>query len=143
MYTNGSRVCAKAARKSSTKFFDLQQEWINRPNGPLGFNDFREFDGQTLYGLRFRSHYTPPVRGGGFPLQDLFSIIDDELASTRYVIVSLTVPGGWHNYIIYKPLPNAEYEAVTKGQNPDHITNVRQRVIDMEGTDILTYELTS
>ena len=122
-------------------FFALQQDWINRSGGALEFNDFRVFNGQILYGVRFRSNYTPPVRGGGFPLEELFSIVDDELLARRYVIVSLTVPGGWHNYIIYNRLPNAEYEAVTKAQHPEHIANVRQRVIDMEGTDILTYEL--
>ena len=122
-------------------FFALQQDWINRSGGALEFNDFRVFNGQILYGVRFRSNYTPPVRGGGFPLEELFSIVDDELLARRYVIVSLTVPGGWHNYIIYDRLPNAEYEAVTKAQHPEHIANVRQRVIDMEGTDILTYEL--
>ena len=122
-------------------YFDLQQDWINRPGGALGFNDFREFDGQTLYGVRFKSHYTPPVRGEAFLLEELFSVIDDELASRRYVIISLAVPGGWHNYVIHNRLSNAEYGAVTKAQNREQITNVRQRVTDMRGTDILTYEL--
>ncbi len=122
-------------------YFDLQQDWINRPGGALGFNDFREFGGQTLYGVRFKAHYTPPVRGEAFPLEELFSVIDHELASGRYVIISLAVPGGWHNYVIHNRLSNAEYGAVTKAQNREQITNVRQRVTDMRGTDILTYEL--
>jgi hypothetical protein len=62
-------------------YFDLQQDWINRPGGALGFNDFREFGGQTLHGVRFKAHYTPPVRGEAFPLEELFSVIDHELAS--------------------------------------------------------------
>jgi hypothetical protein len=76
-----------------------------------------------------------------FRLIQLFALIDDELASKRYVIISLNVPGGWHNYVIYNRLPNAEYEAVTKAQPSEHIADVRQRVINMGGTDILTYEM--
>jgi hypothetical protein len=122
-------------------FVNFQQDWINRPGGALGFNDFREFDGQTLYGVKFKSHYTPPVRGEAFPLEELFSVIDDELTSGRYVIISLAVPGGWHNYVIHSRLSKEEYGAVTKAQNPEQITDVRLRGTDMRGTDILTYEL--
>jgi hypothetical protein len=131
----------KLLERRPVNFFGLQQDWINRPGGALGLNDFREFDGQKLNGVRFRAHYTPPNRGAAFPVDQLFAVIDDELASKRYVIISLSVPGGWHNYVIYNRLPNAEYEAVTKVQYPEHIADVRQRVANIGGTDILTYKV--
>jgi hypothetical protein len=43
--------------------------------------------------------------------------------------------------VIYNRLPNGEFDAVTKGQNPEQINDVRARVSNMKGTDILTYKL--
>jgi hypothetical protein len=57
------------------------------------------------------------------------------------VIISIPANGNYHNWIIYNQLPNSEFEAVTKGREPDRINNVREIVRDMKGTDILTYEL--
>jgi len=116
-------------------YFELQKTWEN------GSLDFREFDGRIINGARFTSHYTPPDRNDHFPLNDLFSAIEQELASRRYVIVSLPAGSNWHNWVIYNRLPNGEFEAITKGREPEKISNVREQVHNMKGTDILTYEL--
>jgi hypothetical protein len=115
--------------------FELQDAWID------GRRDFREFDGKVIHGVRFESHYTPPNRGDDFPLEELFSTIEQQFRAGRYVIISLPANGNYHNWIIYNQLPNGEFEAVTKGREPDRINNVREIVRDMKGTDILTYEL--
>jgi len=114
--------------------FELQRTWID------GRRDFGEFDGKTIEGVRFRSHYTPPDRGDDFPLEDLFSMVEQEFKAGRYVIVSLPANGNYHSWIIYNQLPNGEFEAVTKGRETDRIDNVREIVGGMKGTDILTYE---
>jgi hypothetical protein len=56
-------------------------------------------------------------------------------------MISLAVEGGnWHNYVIYNILADAEFEAVTKGRKPEKISNVKEQVRKMQGTDILTCE---
>ena len=136
----------KLLGKVPPDYFELQRDWIRRGGGRLARNDFREFDGQTLFGVTFRAHYTPPDRGDAFPLDELLAKIDDELASLHYVIVSLAVePPNWHNYVIFNPLPGGEFEAVTKGRpqegrHAERITDVTRRVRYMRGTDILTYD---
>lgn len=116
--------------------FDLQNNWGNKNNG-----NFADFDNQTFYGLQFHRQYANP-RGVGFPLNQLFQTIQSELAKDRYVVISLEVPGGWHNYVIYDQLPNGEFAAITKGRDPNNeINNVREIVNNMNGTDILTYTI--
>jgi hypothetical protein len=118
--------------------FILQAAWDNRTNG-----NFADFDERTFNGVKFRRQFPNP-RDDDFPLNDLFETIEDELASRRYVIVSLAVEGGhWHNYIIHNRLQNGQFEAVTKGRDPERINDVKQRIETMKGTDILTYELLS
>jgi hypothetical protein len=99
-----------------------------------------DFDGWKFDDIKFTRRFPQP-RDDSFPLDGLFSTIENELASGRYVIVSLGVPPHYHNYVIYNRLPNGEFDAVTKGQNPEQINDVRARVSNMKGTDILTYEL--
>ena len=124
----------KLLGKIPTDSFELQRAWID------GRRDFREFDGKTIEGVRFKSHSTPPDRGDDFPLEELLSTIEQEFGAGRYVVISLPANGNYHNWIIYNQLPNGEFEAVTKGREPDRINNVREIVRDMKGTDILTYE---
>jgi hypothetical protein len=121
--------------------FPLQDELGNRND-----LDFSYFDGRAFDGIKFTRRFSQP-RNDSFPLDDLFSAIENELASGRYVIVSLAVPSlthlgesDYHNYVIYNRLPNREFEAVTKGRKPEKISNVREQVRNMKGTDILTYE---
>ncbi len=133
----------KLLRKLPTEDFRFQASWGNRNAG-----NFSDFDGWTFDNVKFTQHFSQP-RGDDFPLDDLFSTIEDELASRRYVIVSLAVPSptnpgetDYHNYVIYKRLPNGEFEAVTKGRHPERINDVRERLRQMKGTDVLTYQVT-
>ena len=115
--------------------FRLQKAWNDRKDG-----NFSDFDGRIFDNLRFSKRFPQP-RNDDFPLDDLFNTIENELASGRYVIISLEVPPHYHNYVIYNRLPNGEFDAVTKGRNPEQINDVRARASNMKGTDILTYEL--
>src|ERR1051325_2858357 len=117
--------------------FPLQENWHQPPEANFGV-----FDGQIFEQIRFDWQFSQAThpRGDDFPLDDLFIMIENELSAGRYVIVALSVPGGWHNYVIYAPLPGQEFAAVTKGRTPEQISDVRQRIGTMKGTDILTYQ---
>jgi len=110
-------------------------KWGNRNDG-----SFSDFDGWTFEDIKFTRRFSSP-RNDGFPLDNLFSTIENEVASGRYVIISLALPPHYHNYVICNRLPNGEFEAVTKAWNPEQINDVRARVCNMKGTDVLTYEL--
>src|SRR6266404_1055642 len=84
-------------------WFVLQFEWKNKKT--RSFADFHE---REIEGLKFRQQFAFQ-RGGDFPLNELFRTIDSELAASRYVIISLSMPGGWHNFVIHEHLPDAEY----------------------------------
>jgi hypothetical protein len=116
-------------------YFEIQIPWGNNSLG-----SFADFNGKDFFGVNFDQKYAFP-RGDNFPLEELFQTIENELKRGIYVIVSLRVPGGWHMYVIYDQLPNGEFLAVTKGQPKELIDNVRQIVIYMKGTDILTYRI--
>jgi hypothetical protein len=116
-------------------FFELQTQWNDRPTGC-----FSDFDGRVEKGVKFTRQFAND-RNHSFPLEQLFDTIENELAHKKYVAISLQVPEGWHNYIVYDPLPDGEFAAVTKGRSPEIITNVKQQVRNMNGTDILTYDL--
>jgi hypothetical protein len=125
----------KLEAKIRPEDFRLQNAWTESQGA-----NFSEFDGKTIEGLKFKRQFSDS-RGDGFPLDPLFSTIEQELASRRYVIISLAVEGdNWHNYVIYNRLPDGEFEAVTKGREPKNISNVKEQVRNMQGTDILTYE---
>ena len=115
--------------------FRLQNGWKESPDA-----NFSKFDGKAIEGLKFKRQFSDP-RDDKFPLDDLFSTIEQELAAQRYVMISFAVEdGNWHNYVIYNRLPSGEFEAVTKGREPERINDVRERARKMKGTDILTYE---
>lgn len=127
----------KLLKRVPVDFFNLQVEWQRSP-----YPDFSFFDGKTICNLRFHWLFKPENRGDSFPLQELFTTIERELSSDRFVLISLAVPGGWHNYVVYEKSQNGEFYAVTKfccGQT-EYIKNVKDRVFQMKGTDILIYE---
>jgi|GEM_PF-564928 hypothetical protein len=124
----------KLTGRVDPQYYDLQNQWKNRRDG-----DGRDFDGKTIKGLTFKAHHCPPQRGPDFPLQELFDKIDSELRAGRYIIVSLEVENiHWHNYIIYES-EGDEYLAVTKGRDPEQISDVKSRIRQMQGTDIITF----
>ena len=120
--------------------FELQKLWGNRHDG-----SFADFDGATIRGLRFRRQFT--VDGGrGFPpekLKQLFDTIDRELNEGRYVIIALAVNGDFHNFVIYDRTVTGEYEATSKtvGGGTWNRSDVKCKVTQMSGTDILTYQI--
>jgi hypothetical protein len=118
-------------------YFELQHQWNKSP-----YDNSSYFDGRIEHGVKFTRRF-PHERDANFPLNDLFATIEDELRQRRYVAVALRVPGTpyFHNYVVYNSPSGGEFEAVTKCQYPEKIANVKQRVRDMNGTDILTYEL--
>jgi hypothetical protein len=118
-------------------YFELQHEWNKSP-----YDNFSYFDGRIEHGIKFTKQF-PHERGANFPINDLFATIEDELRQRKYVAVALRVPGTpyFHNYVVYNALSNGEFEAVTKCQYPEKIADVKRRVREMKGTDILTYEL--
>jgi hypothetical protein len=116
-------------------YFELQKNWEVHSD-----DNFDKFNGKTIAGLQFKRMFSLS-HNDNFPFNELFTAIEEELRNERYVIISLSVPEGWHNYVIYDQLPNGEFRAVTKGRVPDQIENVRKIVCEMKGTDILTYVL--
>jgi hypothetical protein len=125
----------KLLRRLSPTAHDLQQAWGNRQDG-----DFSVFDNALIHGVRFRRQFWFP-RGENFPLGLLFHTIDAELAADKHVIIALPAGKNWHNYIIYKALLSGEYKAITKGASPETIDNVRELVLAVQGTDIMTYTI--
>jgi len=89
-----------------------------------------------------------PVRGDHFIkdyFEDLFKTIDNELACNRFVIISLDYDSNFHMEVIFNKINDNEYETITYSyKQPIHQINkhnLRQRVLNLKGTDILTYKL--
>jgi hypothetical protein len=118
--------------------FPIQTLWGNKNNG-----SFSDFDRRVIESVKFK-HLFGNARGDSFPMQELFECIDHELKEERYVIVSLSNDqGGWHMFVIYaKDFKNDEYLAVSKNNHEDlYLSNVKFRIKQMKGTDILTYSI--
>jgi len=133
----------KLLGKLSPDDFHLQDAWGDRKDG-----SFSDFDGWSFDNVKFTRRFIQ-ARDDGFPLDDLFSAVENELESGRYVIVSLAVPSltnpgetDYHNYVIWNRLRDGEFEAITQRPNTERINDVKERVRNMKGTDILTYEIT-
>jgi hypothetical protein len=118
-------------------YYELQTDWKSKADG-----NFADFDGEIIKDVKFIACYSTRIypRGVTFPLTDLFDKIDSELKQGRFVIIALPIDGGvYHNWVIYNKLSNGEYEGVTRGNKDENIRDIRTRVNDMKGTDILTY----
>jgi hypothetical protein len=117
-------------------YFELQEAWKNKTDG-----NFIDFDGRTIAGLTFHQQFDE-LRTNDFPTEDLFKTIDSELDHNRYVIVSLDVTAGYHMYVIVGRAATGEYHAVSENKDTAlTITNVKARIREMKGTDILTYTM--
>ncbi len=92
-----------------------------------------------------------PDRGPHFMnkyYKPLFKTIDGELINGRYVFISLQsapTPTEWHMEVIFQKVNINAYKTVTFYHgNPDPVIydsqDLRKRVADMEGTDIITYK---
>jgi hypothetical protein len=106
------------------------------------------FDKKTINGVTFHLKYFEYVerkRKEKFPFDDFFNYIRQELDSGRYVAISLqTGEKEWHMYIIFFYTKDDEFKAVTFYHNnpkPQIISDIKKKVTEMNGTDILTYTL--
>lgn len=117
-------------------YYELQIDWNNRPDG--GFHDFH---GRHIEGLTFE-HKFGFTRDSNFPLKELFQTIDGELASGRYVIISLPTETNYHMYVVYEN-KNKDYFAFSKDRNNKTVYlngEIKNLVCSMQGTDILVYK---
>ncbi|MCK4224867.1 MAG: hypothetical protein KAX39_06780 [candidate division Zixibacteria bacterium] len=130
----------KLLGKVHIDYYDLQDEWNNKADG-----SFANFDKKTIYDVTFHREFNQQ-RGVNSPIDELFERIDRELQDGRFVCVSLCSNDGWHMYVIHKRT-NGDYAAFSKGgqngQETIEVTDVRQKVTNMRGTDILTYSLSA
>ena len=120
--------------KVGHNYYDLQ---INSKGDSEG--SYSDFDNEVLFGLKFKSEFGFE-RGSDFPIQLLFNRIDELLSFGRYVVISLEAVGGTHNYIIYFKNEKNDYTAISKHAGISIIDDVKVRVREMQGTEILTYE---
>jgi hypothetical protein len=126
----------KLLGKVATSYYDLQDRWGNKADGT-----FADFNGVTVAGVTFEQRFGS-LRGEDFPYTRLFNTIDGELASGRYVIVSLVTPANrFHMHVIYDN-KNDDYQEFTKsGKNTTHfLGSVKACTPKMKGTDILIYQ---
>ncbi|WP_028296696.1 hypothetical protein [Olivibacter sitiensis] len=127
----------KFNRKVGTGFYDFQQQWKNKTDG-----SFANFDGKTIHGLTF-THRFKDRRSPDFPINRLFATIDKELSEGRKVIVSLVSgPSMWHIYVIDRQTAQGDYVCYSRAYEDDQVlelTNTKEIIRQMRGTDILTY----
>jgi hypothetical protein len=133
----------KLTGREPVSFFKLQEAWSTKTNG-----SFADFDGKTIAGLTFHQRFKNP-RNKDFPLKRLMSVIDKELSSGRYVIVSLqSGKDVWHIHVIYGKDADGDFVAITKvgskasGTKTIVVPHIKELLTRMEGTDIMTYEET-
>lgn len=116
----------------------LEEKRKKKGEKTLNGSDFS----RKYYGVSFESKFFPPIRNGNFPIDKLFKKIDSELDKEKYVIISLREDSHFHNWIIYGKNENGDFLAVNPGtKNEITITDVKKRVQDMEGTDIMIYNV--
>lgn len=125
----------KQLGKVDINYYELQSEWKNKER----FFDY--FDGEELFGLKFKRCFSQD-HNQDFPLKELFNTISNELTNGRYVIISLASPnGGCHMYIIFKEDENT-FKAISKERERTiSEEDVKRKVKDMNGTDILIYNI--
>lgn len=112
---------------------------------------FGEYNGKQINGVKF-SQIKLAKRGPTFPFDSLFEIIEKELKSNKYVIVTFigdTEDGRrYHAYVVYDQDNNQnDFLTVTKAsQNGTYITqfnrNIKAEIRSSNGTDILVYTIT-
>lgn len=129
----------KYQNKVGANYFDLQNAWKEKWDGT-----FSNFDGKTINGIKFKQQFKNP-RNANFPLKDLFKAISGELANGRKVIISLiSGQNMWHIYVIDSENKKGDFIAFSRAYNvttPLVITNVKDIVKSMQGTDIITYSV--
>ncbi|HEY2585625.1 MAG TPA: hypothetical protein VGI81_07670 [Tepidisphaeraceae bacterium] len=125
----------KLAGREPDGYHALQDEWQDKRDG-----NFINFDGRSVGGLTFHHQFDGP-RGNDFPIGALFKTINSELDHGRYVTIALYNGSGWGIFAIVGRTRSGDFHAVTKATDGRTftVTNVKARVREMKGTDILTY----
>ncbi len=131
----------KLLKKVPLNYYNLQNGWTND-------GSFLNFDGQAIQGVTFR-RINLTERGPNFPFDQLFKIINQELAEDRYVIIALLGMSDsgpkLHAYIVFDKDPSTEdYLTVTKASFfstyvTQFDTDIKGRIREIQGTDILVY----
>lgn len=129
----------KLLGKVDVGYYDQQNSWVN--------GSFDDFDGQKITDLTFR-RVNLADRSPDFPYEQLLDIINQELESQRYVIISLLGrfmgEPCYHAYVIFDKTADDDFSVVTKAfTNGEQVTQfidaIRNMVEQIQGTDILVY----
>lgn len=127
----------KLLGKVNSDYYELQDNWRNNSLG-----NFKYFDNNTIKGITLNRKFAMN-RDANFPFEKLKDRIDSELKNDRFVCISLVSNGGWHMWVIYRK-NSGEYSAFSKANSTTiNCENVWAIVQKMQGTDILTYTITS
>ena len=73
----------KLLEKVSKDYYDLQDNWYWKYRDE-STGSFADYDGYTIEGVIFEHKFPHSMRGAYLPYTQLFSTIDNELASDRY-----------------------------------------------------------
>jgi len=126
MIPSAVEMVLKLNHKVPVDYYDNQKMWRNNRDG-----SFLNYDSVSVNGLRFYQKFNLN-RGENFPIDQLFTTIDQELSEKRFVLISLNV--------IYGKTENDDYAAFTKaGKKTLMESRVKEIVRQMKGTDIMIY----
>jgi|SRR5690554_1184349 ASC-1-like (ASCH) protein len=136
MIPSAIEMILKLNNKVPGDYYDNQKMWRNNVNG-----NFINFDSISIKGIRFYQKFNLE-RGDNFPIDKLFTTIDQELAEKRFVMISLMANNSWWVHVIYGKTENGEYLAFTKaGKKTIFERRVKEIIKKMKGTDIMIYRL--
>lgn len=127
----------KLLGKVDINFYDLQIDWGEKSDG-----SFQNFDKFMYDNIIFSHEFASEERGSSFPLNVLFDRIDELLLKGDYVCVSLINKDGFHMFIIFNKIGH-EFQAfskMSKSNKTIYVSNVKQIITEMGGTDILSYK---
>lgn len=134
MIPSAVEMVLKLNHKVPVDYYDNQKMWRNNRDG-----SFLNYDSVSVNGLRFYQKFNLN-RGENFPIDQLFTTIDQELSEKRFVLISLNTNRSWGVYVIYGKTENDDYAAFTKaGKKTLMESSVKEIVRQMKGTDIMIY----
>jgi len=125
----------KVNGSASSHYYDLQDSWNNRLDGLHWFHN------KKICGCTFKHRFWECGRGKYFPYRDFYKCIDEELIAGRPVIISLeNGPGNWCMCVVCCRCRNDYCGYITQhGRSHVYFENVKQKVQQMGGTDILVF----
>lgn len=128
----------KLLGRISIDYYDLQKEVPDKTDLSFG-----NYNGRTINGIKFEMQFAEE-RNDDFPIDELFAEIERHLSNNEFIIISLENKFSWHMWVVYKKDKNGDLLALGKvgkeGKDTEFIKDVKNVVIKMKGTDILTYQ---